>query len=124
MSTRAPFFSRDDGILCHCDYGAGSVFKRVDGLRERGDDRFLAGEAAGEFYRRHYLRLHASGTELPLFHVLDRLGYGDVRKCLLIGLAKVDIDVLDFGEDEKDVRFHVLRESLRREIFVYDRRDA
>ena len=125
MSTRAArFHTREGGVLRHGDYGAGAVFKRVYGLRKRGDDRLFAGEAARKLDGRHHLRLHASGTELPLFHVLDGFGDGDMRKRPLVGLAEVDIDVFHLCEDEKDVGLHIFRETLGREVLVDDRRDA
>ena len=47
-----------------------------------------------------------------------------MREGLLVGLAEVDVDVLDFGEDEENVRLHVLGEALGREVLVYDGGDA
>ena len=94
------------------DAGTGEAGHGLGGLVQSADDAGAALAGTGELDGSANLGLHGTLAELAL--VCQALGLvgGEVLELLLVGLAKVDGDMLNGGQQEQNVSIAVLGQSL------------
>ena len=85
------------------DAGTGETGHGLGGLVQGADDAGAALAGAGELDGGADLGLHGTLAELALVGQTLGLVGGEVLELLLVGLAEVDGDVLDGGQQEQDV---------------------
>ena len=106
------------------DAGTGEAGHGLGGLVQGADDAGAALAGAGELDGGADLGLHGALAELALVGQALGLVGGDVLELLLVGLAEVDGDVLDGGQQEQDVGVAVLGQQLAAQVLVDDGGDA
>ena len=102
------------------DAGTGEAGHGLGGLVQGADDAGAALAGAGELDGGADLGLHGALAELALVGQALGLVGGDVLELLLVGLAEVDGDVLDGGQQEQDVGVAVLGQQLAAQVLVDD----
>ena len=102
------------------DAGAGLAGDAVGGLLEQGDEGDAAGLGLSEGQSGLHLGQHGAGRELLLLDVLTGVGGGEIVKTLLVGLAEVDGDLLDRGQDDEHIGVEQLGELGGGKVLVDD----
>ena len=102
------------------DAGTGEAGHGLGGLVQGADDAGAALAGAGELDGGADLGLHGTLAELTLVGQALGLVGGEVLELLLVGLAKVDGDVLDGGQQKQDVGVAVLGQQLAAQVLVDD----
>ena len=92
----------------------------VGGLLKQGDEGDAAGLGLSEGQSGLHLGQHGAGRELLLGDVLAGVGGGEIVKALLVGLAEVDGDLLDRGQDDEHIGVEQLGELGGGKVLVDD----
>ena len=111
-------------LFCYLLLGFSQCTNITAILVQGADDAGAALAGASELDGGADLGLHGTLAELTLVSELLGLVGGELLELLLIGLAEVDGDVLDGGQEEQDVGGAVLSEELATHVLVDDGGDA
>ncbi len=100
--------------------GTGEASHGLGGLVQGADDAGAALAGTGELDGSADLGLHGTLAELALVGQALGLVGGEVLELLLVGLAEVDGDMLDGGQQEQDVGVAILGQQLAAQVLVDD----
>ena len=102
------------------DAGTGEAGHGLGGLVQGADDAGAALAGTGELDGGADLGLHGALAELALVGQALGLVGGEVLELLLVGLAKVDGDMLNGSQQEQNVGVAVLGQQLTAQVLVDD----
>ena len=102
------------------DAGTGEAGHGLGGLVQGADDAGAALAGTRELDGSANLGLHGTLAELTLVGQALGLVGGEVLELLLVGLAEVDGDVLNGGQQKQDVGVAVLGQQLAAQVLVDD----
>ena len=108
------------GNVLHLHSGTGLAFDALGCLFKQRDERDTTGLGFGKRHGGLYLGQHGAGRELLLVDVPAGVGGGEIVKALLVGLAEVDGDLFDRGENDEHIGVEQLSELGGGKVLVDD----